>query len=432
MLKFLKKNHLLNRTIVSKDSTRFVNELKKRYGCKILEYKSGLEFSTWVIPVEWNLKKATLSNADGIIISDKDSLLFVAPYSKSFSGSISKEELELHTLVNPSRPDCFSYEFRIAYDYKRRLKEWRITLPKLKLDSLPRGNYEIDIEVETKPGSLKIAEFKINGAQKEVFAFLSHYCHPSQINDGIGGTIIMFEIMKRIQKLFPKTKFSYLSLAMPETIGSSVYLSEKQNKIPDFIGSAFCEMGGSTSPFQMVFSRRGNTYIDRVFEYLIDKYHSGNNRKVKFRKGWGNDELVFDSPGVDIPSVSIDRYPFKNYHTNLDNLDSFDEQKAEEMIDFFLKAVQILEEDFIPKPVHKVPFYLTRFELYADWTYDRNNYDKNTILLDSMWEDLTVFDISIKYNLEYEYVKQFFNKLSNLGLIKEKQINSSYSKKPII
>ena len=49
-----------------------------------------------------------------------------------------------------------------------------------------------------------------------------------------------------------------------------------------------------------------------------------------------------------------------------------------------------------------------------------------------MWEDLTVFDISIKYNLEYEYVKQFFNKLSNLGLIKEKQINSSYSKKPII
>ena len=160
MLKFLKKNHLLNRTIVSKDSTRFVNELKKRYGCKILEYKSGLEFSTWVIPVEWNLKKATLSNADGIIISDKDSLLFVAPYSKSFSGSISKEELELHTLVNPSRPDCFSYEFRIAYDYKRRLKEWRITLPKLKLDSLPRGNYEIDIEVETKPGSLKIAEFK--------------------------------------------------------------------------------------------------------------------------------------------------------------------------------------------------------------------------------------------------------------------------------
>ena len=99
---------------------------------------------------------------------------------------------------------------------------------------------------------------------------------------------------------------------------------------------------------------------------------------------------------------------------------------------FFLKAVQILEEDFIPKPIHKVPFYLTRFELYADWTYNRNNYDKNTILLDSMWEDLTVFDISIKYNLEYEYVKQFFNKLSNLGLIKEKQINSSYSKKPII
>ena len=56
-------------------------------------------------------------------------------YNKKEELPESQEELELHTLVNPSRPDCFSYEFRIAYDYKRRLKEWRITLPKLKLDS---------------------------------------------------------------------------------------------------------------------------------------------------------------------------------------------------------------------------------------------------------------------------------------------------------
>ena len=66
-------------------------------------------------------------------------------------------------------------------------------------------------------------------------------------------------------------------------------------------GASFCEMGASKSKFQLVYSRKGNTYIDRVFNYLIDKFSDNSARKVQFRKGWGNDELVFDSPGIGIP-----------------------------------------------------------------------------------------------------------------------------------
>ena len=42
---------------------------------------------------------------------------------------------------------------------------------KKKLDSLKSDNYKIDIKVETKPGSLKIAEYKIKGKHKDCLFF---------------------------------------------------------------------------------------------------------------------------------------------------------------------------------------------------------------------------------------------------------------------
>ena len=98
------------------------------------------------------------------------------------------------------------------------------------------------------------------------------------------------------------------------------------------------------------------------------------------------------------------------------------------MISLFLDAVNILEEDFIPKPIYDVPFYLTRYDLYADWTHNRQQYDQNILLLDAIWEGLSVFDLSIKYNLKYEDVKSFFNGLLNLGLINKELVNSNYTR----
>ena len=43
-----------------------------------------------------------------------------------------------------------------------------------------------------------------------------------------------------------------------------------------------------------------------------------------------------------------------------------------------------------------------------DWTSNRKQYDLNIILLESMWEGLSVFDISIKYKLDFKIVNDFF------------------------
>ena len=72
--------------------------------------------------------KLTLSKDGKKIYGYKDSNLFLAPYSVPFKGKISKKDLIEQTLINSVKmPDSLSYEFRLAYDFKRRLKEWRIT-----------------------------------------------------------------------------------------------------------------------------------------------------------------------------------------------------------------------------------------------------------------------------------------------------------------
>ena len=73
-------------------------------------------------------------------------------------------------------------------------------LPLNLLESLPEDLYDIEIDVNIKPGSLKIVEGTHKGLEESTFIFLSHYCHPGQLNDGLAGVLIMFEVLKRIKK----------------------------------------------------------------------------------------------------------------------------------------------------------------------------------------------------------------------------------------
>jgi aminopeptidase-like protein len=214
---------------------------------------------------------------------------------------------------------------------------------------------------------------------------------------------------------------------MPETIGSSIFVANNLSLIDQIIGGVFSEMGGADSGLQIAFSRRKNTYVDRAFKHVM-KLESKNFKSVEFRKGWGNDELVFDSPGVGVPIVSLDRFPFEAYHTNLDNMDLVNEEKLEECVNLLLKVVDLLELDYIPVPANRVPVYLTRFNLYSDWTTEREDYDVKSIVLDNLWSGLSILDISLRFNLNFERVHRFTETLFMNGLISKKVIDPTYSR----
>ena len=56
-------------------------------------YPSGSEYGTWDIPEEWNVIKAELTDGKRVLASYTDHPLFLASYSCSFTGWVSREEL---------------------------------------------------------------------------------------------------------------------------------------------------------------------------------------------------------------------------------------------------------------------------------------------------------------------------------------------------
>ena len=428
MLKTIESLLLMNRTIVSRDVASCMDILRERYPLTLHQYPTGNEYQTWLIPPEWNVRKAVLSDGARVIASHDESPLFLAPYSMPFSGVVTRDELVAHTLSNPDRPDSFCYEFRLAYNFQRRLNEWRLSLPHARLEALSEGPFHVEIDVEVGPGNMLVAEHAHPGRSGSWFTFLAHYCHVAQANDGLAGVAVMLEVMERLIRSHPHPRHGYKALLVPETIGSSVYAATHEAELDQTLGAVFTEMPGAEAPLQLVRSRRGDSYIDRVFFHVLKQCGKLPNRVVPFRKGWGNDELVFDAPGVGVPAVSLDRYPFAAYHTHRDDIGLVSASHLEEVVELLTGVVSVLEEDYVPHPKHRVPVYLTRFDLYADWTHERRQYDLNTVLLDSMWSGLSVLDIALTHDIDYEVVRRFVGRFEALDLIETTAVSPEYSR----
>jgi aminopeptidase-like protein len=421
----------LNRTIVSKDSDLFVSKLLQFMPSgEVLRYPSGIHSSNWFIPNSWDPAVSTLKNlSTGIEILNSDiHPLFIAPYSKPCHLVFKKKELLNHVLTVPDRPEAFKYQHRLAYDPEKNLKEISISIPFSVIDLMDaESDYELVIKAETPPSSMKIFRASLKGTNPETVYLLSHYCHVGQLNDGLGGVYVMGRVFQEMRNRGHELKNSYVWLALPETIGSTVYLSESQDEIPAALFSLFSEMPGAESSIRVTNSRKSNTYIDRIFRFLLEESNLKFDN-VDFRKGWGNDEMVFDSPTVGIPSISVDRAPFKHYHLSTDNEENFKIDKAEEIVSLIIKGLEIVEQDFIPKPNFIAPPQLSLLGLYEDWTTNRSGYDKVMNMLDETVGNLSVFDIARSYNIPLENAFEFFDELYANNLIEKIPISPNYSR----
>ena len=425
MLEIVDALLLKNRTIVSSDFEDSLALLATEIPLTIHRYPSGSEYGTWVAPPQWDVKRAVLSDGDRTLASYEDHPLFLAPYSTSFTGWVTREQLLKHVRSSPERPEEFVYEYRLAYNYRMRLKDWAITLPHATVQRLDKPRYYVDIEVESKPGHMLVGESVIHGQQNYTFAFLTHLCHPGQANDGLAGVAVGTQVMKRLRQEYSQPKYNYQLLILPETIGSSVYLSAQEDSIDTYLGSVFIEMPGIRSPLYLKLTRRGNTYLDRVLQQVL-RQRGEDFVQCGFREGWGNDELIFDSPGVGIPGASIQRSPFHWYHTSGDNLAGTDESRMEEVVEVLLEAVELMESDFVPVPLQKVPVYLSRYGLYDDNVQEPAKYQEKVAILDALWSGESVFDIAHSLDVDYSSARSFVAKLVDLDLVEAAPLTPEY------
>jgi len=426
MYALLKKIYPLRLAPVSEDADRVVRILSKELPFKIHEFPSGAEHNGWIVPKKWKAVKAFIRKGNSLIYDGMKHPLGVVGYSTSFKRNVNLKELKAHLFYHPKLDDALVYH--CDYYYKPWKKNWGLSVPHSLFRRLKRGYYEVDLETRFEDGRMKVLDYTLEGEKQDTIILNAHNCHAAQANDDIAGVVVGIEVMKRLRKL-KKRRFSYRLIVGPEHLGTAFYLSKlSDSSVKNLRFAIFLEMLGTNKKFALQQSFNGESLIDKAahsyFRNRFPDYHW-----AEFRKIVGNDETVWESPGYEIPCISISRLLYDEYHSDKDNENIISENKLEESVRAILSILDILETNSKMKRRFKGLIALSnpRYDLYIG-TVDpsvrsavSSEQKKWNYLMDCLTryfdQKMTILDIATKHDLDYFKLYEYINKFREKGLI---------------
>ena len=353
----------MQRDIVSDGYDAALEQLARVAPMTIHEYPTGTECFTWRVPEKWTCRHASLETQDGrVIFSQKDHPLHVMSYSLPFDGVVSREELFAHLHTHPKLPDA------VPFAHKYYVRDWGLCCSQRMKDGLSEEAYRVRIDSEFSPGALKVGEVVAPGRTEESVILCAHLCHPSQVNDDLMGVAAGMEIMRRLMR-GPRRRYTYRLLILPETIGSAAWASHNEAVVAGTVGGMFIEMLGRNHPHALQSSLAGEGRMDAACREVLEERAPGS-WVAPFNGIIHNDERMFNSWGVGVPMVSLSRclpkgaaeYPFREYHSHLDDVAHADFAAADESVDLILDILRRLEEVLVPVPLFKGEIFVSRFK----------------------------------------------------------------------
>jgi aminopeptidase-like protein len=414
IMSLLENMSVLPRMIVSPGLDRAFELIKREIpGVVIHEYPSGSECEDWIVPLSWRVTEGFIEDETGTVVASIDeNILFVAPYSEPIDGWFTKDEIEKHSTTRPDRPDAFALEHRNAYNYQ--LVDWGITLPFNRWRKLPEGRYHVKIEVERKFGTMKVAEYFLQGERPETICICAHI--DELCNDDLSGCVTAIELMLYIESL-AKRQYSYQMLLVPEMIGCIFFVHNNTDKITKTIGMLNLETIGAGDKWHLKRAFQSNARIERILRAAMKTTGIPFN-EINFFEGYGNDERVFAWPTINLPGVALQRFPFPQYHTSDDTPSIVSSENFIQALKISETFVDILERDYIPNYINKLQPWLTRRNLYFDSIRHPDDFNKfnNTVIYNINGSN-SIMDLSEIAQLDFFDVYDYLNKFLEQGLI---------------
>ncbi len=426
MKEIIEELYLTNRAFITDDydkCLRYIDEniLPLEYH----EYPSGKEiWNSWIVPKKWIVKEAYVETDGKRIVDFADHPLHLINYSDPFEGHVSVEELKNHLYHHPEIPEAIPFHFRL--NYRPWDSEWGFCVSKELYDELNKDEYYVKIDTEFEDGQLKVGEHHLEGEKEDTILLVAHLDHTGMVEDDLSGVVVGLEVMNRLRER-KNTKYSYKLLIVPEILGSAAYLEENESLPENVKYGIFLEMLGLENRLALQKSFEEDTRMDRIAEYVLER--GRDEYKIDgFRKVICNDELIFESPGYEIPMISISRYPYPEYHTHLDNPEITSEDRLQESVEYILSILDIFEKDFTPIRKFKgIPSLANpKYDLYIDpgqpavagTTIISENLK---VFRDTLFRYLegehSVFDIAEEFDLPFDYVLEYFKKFKDKKLI---------------
>lgn len=426
MKELIEELYLTNRGFVTddyRDCLDYIdeNELPLTYH----EFESGREiWDSWVVPQKWAVNHAYIEADGERILSFEDHPLHLISYSNSFEGQVSSEELVDHIHTHPDIPEAIPWHFRL--NYRPWDSEWGFCASQEFVDSLDREEYYVSIDTEFEDDVMTVAEHHLPGELDETIVLMAHLDHTGMANDDLSGVAVGIELMRRLRDMSER-RYSYKFLIVQEMIGSAAYLEEYSDEAPDFVYGVFLEMLGNDNRLLLQRSFDGGSRLDAIAERVLRT--TVNEFGVDgFRSQVGNDELVLESPGYEIPTISLLRGPYREYHTHLDDPTIIHEERLEEAVSCVLGIVNILEKDFAPRRTFSgIPSLANpKYDLYLDPRelpdVEIEGEGELNLFRDRLFRYLegehTAFDIAQEFGLRFDFVHSYLRDFEEKGLVR--------------
>ena len=413
-LDLVKDHYRRNRTIVSRDIEPMLRAIAAR--CELPlhlhRYTSGADIGTWIVPERWDVREAWIKDRAGrVIASYGEHPLFLVPYGRPYSGTVSKEELRRHTRLHPKRDDCFFYEHRFAYDYRLRLRDSAVTMPRERLEALPDGHYEVHIDLDIGAGEMLVGEIVVPGESPDSIALLADYCHPGQVNDSFSGILAFIGVIDALKRM-PRRRFTYRFLLFPETIGSCILLQDRPDYLQSIKLAIFSEFVGWGRNWK-VLADMDRPNLAKALAVEASRKFEGLSAD-RLNAGYGNDEIVFDFAGV--PSLSVQMTECDEYHSSFDAPELLEQSNIDRAAAIILRICGVMERNDTYNLSQAVPFYQTRYDLYADAVTEKKLHQANRQILRSLRRGADLLAIANEADCDFDHVADYAGKLVELGL----------------
>ncbi len=413
----------LHRTLVSDDIDKTLEIIREvlpqgfQSNFRVVGIPSGSPCWTWSAPQKYTVKDAYIETLDGERIVDfHDNALHLVSYSRPIDQVMPFAELAPHLHYSDKRPGAIPWRF--AY-YQ---KTWGFCLPFNLYKQLDRqADYRVVIDAEFSDDALKIGELCISGRSERELLVVTNICHPYQVNDSISGVSAVIDALHRLQgQDFDK---SLRLLFLPETIGSICYFAHHPSLRENIDFGLFTEMLGNNDSLALQYSYQGDSGIDRLAEAVLRDLE-GDYRSGPFRSIVGNDELVTNGPGLNIPTISLSRSKrtldsFPEYHSSDDCPSLLIEEHLQQAAGVLTELFKRYDGDYRPRRRFMGPVFLSGHDLWGVWgdiPLGKEIVDQIMFRLEG---DQSVSEIAEAVGLSFAETKRIVDAFAEKGLVEK-------------
>ena len=353
----------LSRAVCSEGYDTAVEYLRRELPFRVISVPDTFDHNGWVIPPSWDVKEAWISKNGSKVYDGTAHPIAVIAQSRSFSGTVNLDELRRHLHYDHRRNDSIPFHYRQFFRSWER--DWGFCVPRQFFDSLAPGGYEVCIRTREAPGTLKILEYVHPGSLNQTIVFGGNLDHAGVANDGLAGCVVGLELMRRLGGR--KTRFTYSLVLSPGIVGSEFYLAGlKPEERARIFEGIFLEMLGSDTQLAVQDSRHNLAHVQHALRESLS--HLGLSfRTGPFESIIVNDEYIWENYGI--PMVSFSRFPYPEYHSNLDSMDIIRERSMNEAVEALLGAIDLLEATplIVKKFQGNMCLSNPRYNLYVDY-----------------------------------------------------------------